>query len=103
MGNDFVRKINCHECHIFMSIEMVLSSGDDCFRGFLNDVVHDRKIMGSQVPDYIYVMLEEPQVDARRVVIKQLSECVVIQKLLNFPNRPSKQECMVHHDFQIFS
>ena len=98
--NDFVRKINCHECHIFMSIEMVLSSGDDCFRGFLNDVVHDRKIMGSQVPHYIYIMLEKPEVDPRRVEIIELPQGAVIDEFPNFPHGAAKQKRVIHHDLE---
>ena len=45
------------------------------FLGALPDeVIHDRQVMWRKIPDDIHVMLKQPQIYARRVVIVQFAQ-----------------------------
>ena len=72
----------------------------DGLRLFPDNVVHNGQIMGSQVPHYIYIMLEKPEVDPRRVEIIELPQGAVIDEFPNFPHGAAKQKRVIHHDLE---
>jgi len=57
---------------------------------FLNDVIHNRHIVGSEVPDYVNVMLEESKVYSSGIEVIQVSEDFVIDKFPDFPHRTAE-------------
>ena len=67
-------EINRNVRDVFDAVQMLLAGGHDRFRLPLDQVVHDRKIVRRQIPDYAHIVLEESQVDAKRIVIVQVSQ-----------------------------
>src|SRR5579862_9618729 len=66
-------------------------------------MVHDREIVWSKIPDNIYIVLEQPEVNSRRVVVVKLSESAFLQKLLDFSHGAREQESVIDHDLQVLS
>src|SRR5271165_85 len=58
--------------------------------------------MRSKIPNHIYVMLEQSQVNSGGVVIIQLAKHTFLQELFDLPYGPGKQERVVDHDLQVF-
>src|SRR3989442_6691067 len=56
--------------------------------------------MGREVPDDADVMLEEPQVDSRRVVVIEIAEDAFVEELTDLPNGPREEEGVIHHDLE---
>src|ERR1019366_3094423 len=73
------------------------------FLGALPDkVVHDRQVMWSKIPNHIYVMLEQAQVDAHGVVVIQVAQHSFLQQLFDLAHGSGEEKGVVHHDLQIF-
>ena len=66
-------------------------------------VIHDGKIVRRQVPDDIDVVLEESEIDARGIVIEDLSEDALIDHLADFAHGTGEQEGVIDHDLQLFA
>src|SRR5260370_42037783 len=60
--DDAVRKVCGNKRDIFQAIEVTLSRRHDGLRLVFDEVVHDRKIMGSEIPDHVDIMLKQPQI-----------------------------------------
>jgi hypothetical protein len=82
---------------------MVSAGGDDGLRLLADEVVHDRQIVRRQIPHDADVMLEQPEIDPRRVEVVQRPERSVVDELLDLPNGPAEQERVIDHDAQVFS
>jgi hypothetical protein len=63
-----------------------------------HQIINDGKVVGCQIPNHVGVMLENPQIDSRRIVIVEGSESVVIDQFTNLAHSSAEQERMVHHD-----
>ena len=57
--------------------------------------------MRRQIPDDAHVVLKEPQVDPRGVVIIEVAENALVDELADLPHGPGEQEGVVHHDREI--
>ena len=71
---------------------MGLAGGRDGDRALVDQVVHDREVVGGQVPDHVHVVLEEAQVDAHRVVVVELAEGPSSMSCLIFLTAPVKRK-----------
>ncbi len=60
--------------HIFVAVQMTLPGGDDGLRAWLDEVIHDREIVRRQVPEHVDVVLEQAQIDPRRIVVIELAQ-----------------------------
>src|SRR5215472_7784719 len=80
---------------------MAFPRGYDCFRLSMDQVVHNRKVVRSKVPYDVDVMLKETEIDARRVVVIQISQNPVVDKLPDLLHCPREEKGVVHHDPEI--
>src|SRR5580692_4306201 len=101
MRDDFVGKIDGDVGNVFVSVQVGLPGGGNRLRSLLDQVIDDRKIMRSQIPYYVHVVLKQSQIDARGIVVVELPQGSVVQQLLDFCDRTGEQEGMVNHDLQI--
>ncbi len=69
VGDHVIVKVDDDVSSILHLIHMRLSAGCDGKGLFIEDVVHDSKIMGCKIPYDVHVMLEEAQVNSDRIVI----------------------------------
>ena len=67
----------------------------------VDQVAHDREVVRSQIPDDVYVVLEQPEIDPHRVIVEELAERAVVNQLADLANCAGKQEGMIHHDPQV--
>src|SRR5437762_11631884 len=81
---------------------MLLPGGNQGFGAAPDQVIHNRKVMGSKVPYHIDIMLKESQVDPHGIVVIELTESSFIQKLFDLLDCPSKQKSVIDHDFESF-
>ena len=65
------------------------------------DVVHDRQVVDGQVPDHVDIVLEEAEVDPRRVVVIDLPQIAGLDQLAHLANRAGVDEGVVDADHQI--
>ena len=56
---DLLGKIERHEGHIFVAVQMFLSSRDDCLGACFDQVIHDGKIVRRKIPKNVDVVLEK--------------------------------------------
>src|SRR5262249_26650617 len=103
MRNDVPREIKGDERHVLMAVEMAFTGCNDSFWIVLDDVIHDGKIVGRQVPDDIDIVLEQAKVHAKGVVVVQISKGPVINELPDLPHSTGEQKSMVHHNLQAFA
>ena len=69
---------------------MAISGGDNGL-GFLPDqIVHDRKVVGRQIPEDVDVVLEQTQVDSRRIIVVQISERSIVNEFPDSVDRASE-------------
>src|SRR5712692_9951067 len=59
--------------------------------------------MRGEVPNDIYVMLEQSQVDAGRIVVVEIPEHTVVDELAHSLHCPGEQESVIHHDLQVLA
>src|SRR5207253_7437376 len=74
VGNDLVGKVKSDESYVLETVEMGLPGGHNGLRGLLDQVIHDRQVMRSEVPDYIDVVLEQAKVHPCGIIVVQLAE-----------------------------
>src|SRR5580698_6498029 len=67
----------------------------------MQQVVHDGKIVRRQVPNYVAIMLEKPQVHSSRIVVVELAECSLFEQFFYFSDSAREQKGVVHHDLEI--
>jgi len=65
-------------------------------------MVHDGKIVRSQVPNDADVIAEKTQVHPPRIVVVQIPEPVSFSSRI-LSNRTREQKCVIHHDFQVLT
>ena len=78
-------------------VPVVLGSGrrdSQLFEG--HQVVHDRDVVGGEVPDHVHVLLEEAEVHARGVVVDELPKLALVDKFLDLPDRTRVNEGVIH-------
>ena len=103
MGDDSFGEVNGDERHILDAVQVLLPCGHHQLGLFLNHVVHDRQIVGCQIPDDVHIVLEQPQVYAERIVIVEIPERPFIHQLANLFHRAGEEEGVVHHNLQILA
>src|SRR5579883_796100 len=54
------------------ALHMTNAGGRNRDRELGQNVLHDREVMHGQIPDYVYVVLEESEIDADRIVVVDL-------------------------------
>ena len=59
--------------HVLVAVQVALSRGHQEFRFGLDQIIHDREIVGSKIPDHIDIVLEEPEIDPRGIVVVELA------------------------------
>src|SRR5262245_56276770 len=69
----------------------------------MNQVIHDGEIVRGKVPDYVGVILEHPKIDASRVVVVKGAQRIVLDELVDLPNRGIKQKGVIHHDLELLA
>src|SRR5262249_38762684 len=94
-------KVESDERDVLQSIEVTLPSRDDGLRALADQVIHNRKIMRSKIPDHVDVVLEKAKIHAHGVVVIESPKCVLAQKFMNFAYGWREQEGVVHHDLQV--
>src|SRR5437868_14577238 len=57
--------------------------------------------MGRQVPDHIDIPLKQSKINADAVDVKQLSELVAVDDILDFLNRRAEQVSMIDHQYSL--
>src|SRR6202007_2599549 len=100
---NLVGEIDRDEGNVLETIEMDLTCCGNCFGVLLDQMINDRKVVRSQVPNNINIVLEKPQVHAGRIVIVDLTQGPILEQLPDFSDRTRKQECGIHHQLQILS
>ena len=71
--DDVFRKIHRQIRHIFNAVQMLFAGGHNRFWLSLNQVVHNRQIVGRKVPDNADVVLKQSQIYAKRIVIIEVA------------------------------
>ena len=80
---------------------MALAGGTDAFRLGVDQVIHDGEIVRRQVPNHVDIMLKQAEVDARGIVIEELSEDALVDQLADLPDGASEKERVIDHDLQL--
>ena len=80
---------------------MCFAGRDDGFRFSLDEEVDDRQIVRRQIPDDADVVLEEPEVDPRGIVVIEVAENALVDELTNLSHGAGEQKRVVHHDPEI--
>ena len=60
MRDDFLWKVQGHERHIFMAIQMFLPCRNNSLGVGFDEVIHDRQVVGGEIPQNVDVVLEQP-------------------------------------------
>ena len=68
-----------------------------------NDVIHDRQVVGREIPHDAHVVLEESEIDAGRVEIIQGTQGAVVDELFDLPHRPAEEKRVVDHDLEVLA
>ena len=58
---------------------MSLTGRGNGFGASLDQVVDGRQVVRGKIPNHIYVMLKQPQIHARGIVVIQLAQGTVLQ------------------------
>ena len=66
-------------------------------------MIHDRQIVRREVPDYADVVLEETEVDPRRIEVVKRSERARVDDLAYLPHRAAEEERVIDHDLQVLA
>src|SRR5258705_10433462 len=61
------------------------------------NIIHDRKIVNREVPNYIHVVLKEPQINAHSIVVVDLAEGVLRDEFTNLSYRTRVDEGVIYH------
>ena len=77
---------------------MCLSSSDHRLGALFYQVVHDREVVRRKIPNHIYIMLDQPQIDSHGIVIVEASESPFFEELVNLFHSSSEQERVIDHD-----
>src|SRR5215469_16673737 len=101
MTYNSTRKVHGDECHIFVTVDVSLAGGQHRLRLVVDDVIHDRQVVRGEVPDDIYVVLEQSEVHAKRVVVVQVAQGPRIDQFADLLDRACEQERMVDHDHKL--
>src|SRR5207249_8098668 len=96
-------KIDGDKCNVRMTVEMGFAGRAHGVRLLLNEKVHDGEIVGRQIPDDADVVLKEPEVNPRGIVVIEVAENTLVNELTDFSYRTGEQEGVVHHDPEILS
>src|SRR4029450_12912634 len=59
------------------------------------------EVVRRKVPDDADIVLKEPEIDPRRIVIIEAAQYSVVDELADFSHRPGEEEGVVDHDLQI--
>src|SRR5882724_5183029 len=60
-------------------------------------IIENRQIMNCQVPKDIHIMLEQPQIDAHRIVVVNLTQHACRYQFLDLSHGACVNECVIHH------
>src|ERR1700682_4246009 len=101
VSDDFLRKVDGDERHVLDAVQMFLAGSYNSFRLLADHVVHDREIMWREVPDHVYVVLEQAQIHAKRIVVVKISHRSIIHQLPDLLYGAREEEGVVHHNAQI--
>ena len=82
-------------------VQVIAARRDDRFRLLDDQVIHDRQVVRRQIPQHADVVLKQPQVDARRIVVVERTKRAVVDEIADLSDRPAEQEGVVHHDLQV--
>ena len=98
---DVVREVDGEERHVGVAVEVAAARRDHRLRLVADDVVHDGEVVRRQVPHDADVVLEEAEVDARRVEVVERAEGALVDEFADLLHRPREEERVVHHDPQV--
>src|SRR3569833_191930 len=65
----------------------------------LQQIVDDRQIVRSQIPQAIHVLLKQSEIDPHRVEIADVAEFAPLRELLDHLDSASEQESMIDHQY----
>src|SRR6185369_10534193 len=84
--------------HIGEAIEVRAAGREHQLRLGADQVVDDREVVGGEVPDDVDVVLKEPQVDPRGVVVVERTQHAAVHQLLDLAHGAVEQKGVVDHD-----
>ena len=98
MGDDVLGKVQSDVGHVRQAVQVRSAGCHNKLRLKADQIVDDGQIVGGQVPDDIDVVLKEPQVDSRRVVVVERPQDPRIDQLLDLAHCPVEEKGVIHHD-----
>src|SRR3990167_10371378 len=101
MRDYIMRKVNSNKRHVLDAVQVFLAGGNNGLRLVLDQIIHDRKIMGSQIPDHTHIMLKQAQVHPERVVVKEVANHLLVYELTDLSDGAGEQEREIDHEGQI--
>ena len=91
MSDKAIIKVGCNVSNIFYpSSEMFGALCRDGFRLLIDHIIHDRKIMGSQIPHDIDVVLEKTEIDSCRIIEEKSPQFLGIDDLPDLSHSTSE-------------
>src|SRR2546430_14375856 len=60
-------------------------------------IIHNRKIMDGQIPNHVYIVLEESEINAYGVVVVDVAQGVRGDQLPNLSHGASVDKGVIHH------
>ena len=66
-------------------------------------MIHDGQIVGCKIPNYVYIVLKQAQINSHRIIVKELSKRPFIHHLPYSPDRAGKQERVIDHYLEVLS
>src|SRR5262245_46488731 len=72
--------------------------GTNASRRFIDKMVENGNVMGSQIPKNVNVALNESQIDADGIEIVQIPQITTLHDLTHFPDCTGIYERVVHHE-----
>ena len=82
---------------------MLFAGCHDRFRLAFDDMVHDGQVVRRKIPNDADVVLEQPQIDAQRIVVIEIAQRAALGQFANLSDRAGEQERVVHHDRQLLA
>ena len=101
MRDNIALKIDRDVRNVLVAIQVTGARCDDRFRLGLDQVFHDGKVVGGEVPNDVDIVLKQAKIYPCGVIIKEFPQFIIIDELADFLDRPSEEERVVHHEPEI--
>ena len=101
MRDHVAGEIDGDERHVGEVVQVAAAGRDHRIRFLDDQVIHDRQVVRGQVPQDADVVLKQPEVDARGIVVIERAESAVVDEVADLPDSSAEQERVVDHDLQV--